>query len=153
MPDEIRIQSLVDEAIERGVSAWIEYPDVDGFKVKVGYLGKEEVLKITDSSKEVEWRKHQREEKVDRVKLTRKWADKGILDWKGLTLKKLSEFFPITVKAEDDNKDVPCTPENKYALLTNSTDFDIWLTRVSTSPEYFVEQLKKREGQADELKK
>lgn len=149
---EVKIQNLIDEAIESGVSAWIEYPGIDGFVVKVGFVGKEELFKITDESKMTIWVKHRREEKVDRTKLTKRWAKKAILDWKGLTLGTLRELIPIKVKASEEKVEVPCDEENKFSLLYNSTDFDVWLTEVSTSPEYFVEEKKKKEVLVEELK-
>ena len=149
----VKIQGLIDEAIEKGVSTWVEYPGIDGFVVQVGFVGKEDFFKITDEAKTTAWVKHRREEKIDRVKLTKKWAKKAILGWRGLTLGKLRELIPIEVRPEDEDEEVPCDDENKFALLYNSTDFDIWLTEVSTSPENFVDEMKKREGRVGELKK
>ena len=149
----VRIRELIDIAVEQGVSAWIEYEPIEGFEIHVAYIGKEEMFRMSDSSQKTRWTKHQKETKVDRPTLTRKWAGKGILDWKGLTLGKLRELIPIKVSQADLKTAVPCDEENKYTLLFNSLAFDGWLTEVSTDPSYFIEEVKKRKDSADELKK
>jgi len=150
---DIKIKGLIEEAIQQGVSAWIEYPDMEGFAVKVGYVGKEDLYKMSDAAKSTIWKKHRKEETVDRAKLTRRWAAKAILDWRGLTLGKLREFIPIRVKSEEMNTEVPCDEENRFTLLFNSMEFDAWLTEVATAPEYFVDEMKKAQSDLGELKK
>lgn len=148
----VKIQELIDVAVEKGVSAWIEYPPIEGFEVHVAFVGKEEMFRMSDAAKRTTWRKHVKMEEVDRKVLSRKWSAKAILDWRGLTLSGLRELIPIKVDKSDLGMDVPCDEENKFTLLFNSTTFDIWLTDVSTSPEYFIEDVKKRRSKAEELK-
>ena len=150
--EEVKIQDLFMAALEQGISAWIEYPPLPGFIVKVGYISKEDVLEMNENAKEIIWVKHKKEERTDRKKLTRKWAEKAILDWKGLTLEKLAALLPIKVAEEDKNKEVPCTPENKFALLYYSTDFDIWVTEASTDVENFQSEVAGRKQRLDEVK-
>lgn len=149
----VKIQELIDVAVEKGVSTWIEYPQIEGFEVHVAFVGKEEMFRMSDASKRTVWKKHVKAEEVDRKVLARKWSKKAILDWKGLTLGGLREIIPIKVEKSELGTEVPCDEDNKFTLLFNSTTFDIWLTEVSTSPEYFIEDVKKRKDKAEELKK
>jgi len=149
----VKIQELIDIAVEKGVSAWIEYPPLDDFVIHVAFVGKEEMFRMTDASRRTKWVKHTKTEEVDRPTLTRKWATKAILDWKGLTLRKLRELIPIKVPKAELDMEVPCDEDNRYTLLFNSTAFDVWLTEVSTTPEYFIEETKRRKESAEELKK
>jgi hypothetical protein len=148
----VKIQTLIDDAIQKGVSAWIEYPNIQGFHILVGYIGKEEILRINETTKKVHWVKHRKEETTDRVKMTKAWAKKGILDWKGLTLGLLKTLIPIKVSPEEENLSVPCDEDNKFSLLYHSTEFDVWLTEAATNAENFVDEQKKREVKLEEVK-
>ena len=74
----------------------LEFPEIEGFKVDLVYLNREDLMKIRNRSLTFKFNKRtrQREEEVDNDKFLEAYAEKAIKGWTGLKYKKL--FFRIT---------------------------------------------------------
>lgn len=143
----IDVQRLIDSTMMRGVSIWKEYEGIPGFSVNVAYVSKQHMLQILDTCTQRVWNKESRqfEDKLDREKVAKHWAEKVVLGWRGLTLGKFQKLFPIEVPEDQKEQEVTSDIANRVALLWNSGDFENWCLAVATSPDYFVGQKKQAE--------
>ena len=78
--------SKIKNMIAEQSSVWVEYPDIDGFKVNLQYLTREDLMKIRNASLTYKFNKRtrQREEEIDNDRFLENYAEKAIVGWKGL---------------------------------------------------------------------
>jgi hypothetical protein len=108
----------------------VEFPDIDGFKVQLCYVGRDRMMKIRNQSLVYKFNKRtrQREEEVDNDKFLEAYADATIKGWSGLTVRGLSTLLPIDTTAMDAKEEVPYSADDALLLLKNSTLFDQFVT-------------------------
>jgi len=108
----------------------VDFPDIDGFKVHVCYVGRDRLIKIRNSALVYKFNKRtrQREEEVDNDKFLEAYADAVIKGWSGLTVKGLGQLIPVDMTKMDAKQDIPYTAEDALDLLKNSTIFDQFIT-------------------------
>lgn len=108
----------------------IEFPDIDGFKVNVCYIGRDRLIKIRNSALVYKFNKRtrQREEEVDNDKFLEAYADAVIKGWSGLTVKGLSHLIPVDMTKMDPKQEIPYSAEDALDLLKNSAIFDTFIT-------------------------
>ena len=125
----------------------VEYPDIPDFFITLNYLSREKLTKIRNacltrkrsrSSKEME-------EIIDNDKFTELYCDAAVKDWKGLKIKHLKELMLVDISDENENDEVPYTPEDALALLQNSTTFDQFLTDIMVDITTFQEAADEKE--------
>jgi len=117
----------------------IEYPDIDGFKIQIVYLGREELMKIRQRSLIHKWNKttRQREDEVDNDKFLQEYVDKAIKGWVGLKFKHLPKLFPADLTTFNPEDNVEYTQEEARDLIAHSTNFDQFLTDCMADLETF----------------
>lgn len=108
----------------------IEFPDIDGFKVNVCYIGRDRLIKIRNGALVYKFNKRtrQREEEVDNDKFLEAYADAVIKGWSGLTVKGLSHLIPVDMTKMDPKQEIPYSAEDALDLLKNSAIFDTFIT-------------------------
>jgi len=81
----------------------VDFPDIDGFKVRVCYVGRDRLIKIRNSALVYKFNKRtrQREEEVDNDKFLEAYADAVIKGWSGLTVKGLGQLIPVDMTKMD----------------------------------------------------
>jgi hypothetical protein len=144
------ISSLINtEASDVGV--WFEHTDNSGnstgLKVKIAYYGKREMEKIFKETKIriTNLRTMQQDETVDLNKFRRIYADVIIKDWEGMTVTVLRQLLPIKGELEDTGESLPCTTENKLALISHSAAFDTWVANMASDVTKFNAEKKDSE--------
>lgn len=132
-----KLKSLL---ISNNTSSWVEFPDIDGFKVHLQYITKEELIKIRNASLVFKFSKktRQREETVDNDKFLEKYAEKAILGWAGLQIKHLPMLLPVDISGMNPDEPVEYTPEDALDLLSNSTVFDQFVSDALSDFENFT---------------
>lgn len=134
--------------IKKDVVSTINYPEIDGFKVTLRYLGKKELNDIIDecTTKTINPRTRETVERINKEKFANIIAEKVVVSWEGLNAKKLATLIPVDLsEVKDLNEVVEPTFENKQLLLENSSDFDSWITAATRELSNFSEVLKKKE--------
>jgi hypothetical protein len=138
----------IKNVIKKETIATINYPEIDGFKVTLRYLGKKELKNIFDecTTKMVDPKTREVKERINKEKFANIIAEKVVIKWEGLTLKGLSKLVPveITPKMKMDEVVEP-TFDNKQALLENSADFDSWITDTTRELANFNEEAQVKE--------
>lgn len=107
-----------------------DYPTLDGFKVKLCYLAREELLKLRSRCVSQKYNKKTRgfEEQLDDEKFLTEYTRAVIKDWSGLKLKYLSSLLLVTDNIPDGEQELDFNQENVEILMQNSADFDQWVT-------------------------
>jgi len=148
------ILKRVEETLERGMSASVEFPDVPGFVVDVAFVGRDEMLKIYGKYTKTKYsRKLKHDEQITRKEpLLREWADRAIKSWVGLTLGGLSTLIPLDLKPGEDPKAVvdPST-DVKVALLKHNADFDRFVMNLATDLTAFEAERKDIKDEVENL--
>ncbi len=131
-PDGASFQNLSDLLTPSKV-ANLEFPGYDGFKIKVTYLAREELLKLRKKSvsTKINRRTRQPEEELNEEVFLKEYTKAVIKGWSGLKMKYLVQLIPVDEdKIADMEKELPYTLENAQIMMENSNDFDAWLTEV-----------------------
>lgn len=107
-----------------------DYPTLEGFKVKLCYLAREELLKLRSRCVSQKYNKKTRgfEEQLDDEKFLTEYTRAVIKDWSGLKLKYLSSLLLVTDNIPDGEQQLDFNQENVEILMQNSADFDQWVT-------------------------
>ena len=131
-PDGAAFQNLSD-LLTPSKEANLEFPGYDGFKIKVTYLAREELLKLRKKSvsTKINRRTRQPEEELNEEVFLKEYTKAVIKGWSGLKMKYLVQLIPVDEdKIADMEKELPYTLENAQIMMENSNDFDAWLTEV-----------------------
>ena len=137
--------SKISNLIAKETVVEIEFPDIEGFVVKLVYLGRDDLLKIRNSSLAYKFNKRtrQREEEVDNEKFVEEYARRAIKGWKGLTIGALPKLLPVDISSLNPKDVVEYSEEDALDLLKNSTVFDQFVTDAMNDYEKF--SINKRE--------
>ena len=113
-------------------AAWIDFPGLDGFSVEVVNLSRKE---LTNLRKRCLTQKFDRKtraiaEDLDEDKFIEEFAKATLKNWKGLTLGHLETLILIDMEGQDPDAEVGYSVENAEQLVSNSTEFDMWLNEV-----------------------
>lgn len=124
----------------------VEFPDIDGFKVQLCYVGRDRMMKIRNQALVYKFNKRtrQREEEVDNDKFLEAYADAVIKGWSGLTVRGLATLLPIDTAGADPKEEVVYSQEDALLLLKNSTIFDQFVTDSLNNFEVFERESKEQ---------
>ena len=116
-----------------------DYPGLTGFKVKLCYLSREELVKLRNRCVSQVFNKKTRqfEEKIDDDKFLKEYTSGVIKGWSGLKLKFLKHLLLVN-EVEDEEYELPFNEENVEILMKNSGDFDQWVTEMVGDLENFT---------------
>ena len=129
-PSGASFQNLSD-LLTPSKEANLEFPGYDGFKIKVTYLAREELLKLRKKSvsTKINRRTRQPEEELNEEIFLKEYTKAVIKGWSGLKMKYVVQLIPVDEdKIADMEKELPYTLENAQIMMENSNDFDAWLT-------------------------
>ena len=139
--------SVINNVINKNAITEFEFPEIEGFFVKIAYVPREELTKIRKASLEYKYDKktHQREEVIDDDKFLERYAEKVIVGWRGLKFKHLPTLFPADLSTVDPETEIEYSPEEALQLLKVSVDFDRFVTDTQESLDKFSKVEKEQE--------
>jgi hypothetical protein len=110
----------------------INFPDMEGFKVKVCYLSKEQLRKITEKSRTVGFdrKTHQATESLDDELFTKLYVGKALTGWSGLKYDYLKQLVLIDEAEVPEEGYLEYSENNAIELVNNSKTFDSWISSV-----------------------
>ena len=110
-------------------SAWIEYPNCDGFEVEIVNLSRPELTALRKRCLTTKFDKNTRKpvEELNEDKFVAEFANAVIRDWKGFKYKFLEDFVLVDISKVDPEEELGFTPDNAKLLLKNSSEFDTWI--------------------------
>ena len=139
--------SKIKNMIAEQSSVWVEYPDIDGFKLNLQYLTREDLMKIRNASLTYKFNKRtrQREEEIDNDRFLENYAEKAIVGWKGLKVKHMPALMPVDISGMDGDENIDYSSEDAIELLKSSTVFDQFITDTMND----FEQFSKKKAETD----
>lgn len=112
---------------------WFTFDSKTGVELKLAYLSPVDYRKRLESCSEIV----NGRERLNEDKILEATAEL-ILDWRGLILAKVAELVPITIPEGQEKLVVPCTKENKIALLTETWRFKDFVNEAVTKLGDFI---------------
>jgi hypothetical protein len=113
--------------------AWFTFDTKTGVELKLGYLSPADYAKRLESCSEViNGNTRLNQEKV------REAMAELILDWRGMTLGKVAELVTIDIPEGQEQTAVPCTKENKLAILADAWGFKEFVNETVTKLVEFI---------------
>ena len=118
----------------------VDFPGMEGFKIDICYLAREELLKLRKRCLVNKWNKktHQPEEELDDEKFLSEYCKSVLKGWKGLKYRYLEELLLVDISRLDTEDCLPYTQDNAELLMKNATDFDTWVTETVGDLENFT---------------
>ena len=126
-------------------AAWIDFPGLDGFSVEVVNLSRKELASLRKRCITQKFDRKTRAitEDLDEDKFVEEFARATLRDWKGLTLAHLETLVLIDMEGQEPEQEVAYSEENAEQLVSNSTEFDMWLNEVVFDLDNFRRERKK----------
>ena len=136
--------SLIKNLMVTNKVTEVEFPDIDGFKVNICYLGRDRLMKIRNGALVYKFNKRtrQREEEVDNDKFLEAYTEAVIKGWSGLTVRGLSNLLPVDVSKMDPKQAIPYSAEDALDLIKSSTIFDQFISDTLNNFETFENEAK-----------
>lgn len=129
---------MLDKLVVPTKEVEIEYPGLEGFKVKISAASGKVSRDITKASQVTEFDPTTRRpvERLDEDLFAKNLAKTIIKGWRGLTIDKL-ESLMLVGEHEDPTQEVPYSEANAEILLNNSHQFTLWVNEVMFDLEQF----------------
>lgn len=111
-----------------------DFPDYEGFKVKLCFLAREEMIKLRKECTSTKFDRSIKQpiDYFDEEKFMKKYCEAAIKGWSGFKFKYLEELLLVDVGTLDPDDCLPYDQENAIELLKNSEVFDRWVTTMQT---------------------
>jgi hypothetical protein len=131
--------SKLKSMMVKDTSIWVDFPDIEGFKVNLRFVSREDLLKIRSASLTYKFNKRtrQREEEVDSAKFLENYAERAVANWTGLKIKHLPSLLPVDISGMNGEEAVDFSEEEAVDLLKNSPVFDQFVTDTLNDFEQF----------------
>jgi len=136
-PNPVSLASLMTPS----KTVTLDYPGIDGYTVDITYLAREELLKLRNRCLKQKFNKKTRqfEEQLDDDRFLTEYVKGVVRGWTGLKYKNLGELLLVDVSHLDPEDELPFSQENGELLMKNSSDFDTWVTEITSDLENFTE--------------
>jgi len=106
----------------------VDFPGVDGFKVKVAFQSRDELMRFRKKATTSKFKNRQLVEEVDDELFLELYVKAVVRGWTGLKLKHLVKLMLVNVPDTDLEKEVVFSEANALALMKGSADFDGFIT-------------------------
>jgi len=136
-PNPVSLASLMTPS----KTVTLDYPGIDGLTIDITYLAREELLKLRNRCLKQKFNKKTRqfEEQLDDDRFLTEYVKGVIQSWTGLKYKNLGELLLVDVSHLDPDDELPFSQDNGELLMKNSSDFDTWVTEITSDLENFTE--------------
>jgi len=128
----ISLQSLLtpEKVVE------VDYPGFDGFKLKVAFLSREEIIKIRKKCTVTKFDKRTRQpvDELDEELFLKTYVSAIIKGWSGLKFKYLQDLMLVDLSTvEDVEKELEYNQDNALVLMKNSQELDGFVTDITSN--------------------
>lgn len=128
----ISLQSLLtpEKVVE------VDYPGFEGFKLKVAFLSREEIIKIRKKCTVTKFDKRTRQpvEELDEELFLKTYVSAIIKGWSGLKFKYLQDLMLVDLSTvEDVEKELEYNQDNALVLMKNSQELDGFVTDITSN--------------------
>ena len=136
-PNPVSLASLMTPS----KTVTMDFPGIDGFKVDITYLAREELLKLRNRCLKQKFNKKTRqfEEELNDDRFLTEYVKGVIQTWSGLKYRRLEELLLVDVSHLDPEDELPFSQDNAELLMKNAADFDTWVTETVGNLENFTD--------------
>ncbi len=110
----------------------VEYPGYEGFKLKLAFLSREELMKIRKKATKIEYKNRQPVETLNDDLFLQLYVDACIKGWEGLKFTFLEQLAPVDVSAQKADDTLGYSRENALYLMKASANFDSFISETVT---------------------
>jgi hypothetical protein len=141
MTEEVKTQPVsLKSLLTPSKTVEFDYPGMDGFKVSLCYLSREELIKLRAKCVSQKFNKKTRgfEEQLDDEKFLSEYTASVIKGWSGFKYEYVAQLLLTADDVSNRPGELPFSQENVEVLMQNSVDFDQWVTETVGELENFT---------------
>lgn len=109
-----------------------EFPGMEGFKLQLSFLSREELTKIRKKATKLEYKNRQPVETVNDELFLQLYVDACIKGWEGLKFSYLEKLAPVDVSGQKPDDTLGYSRDNALMLMKASADFDGFISDTVT---------------------
>ena len=106
----------------------VDYPGLDGFKVSISFLAREELVKIRKKATKTTFKNRQPVEELNEELFLKIYVDAVIKGWEGLKYSFVQNLLLADISKFKPDDTLPYTSENALLLMKNSGEFDSFIS-------------------------
>ena len=110
----------------------VEFPGMEGFKLNLCFLSREELMKIRKKATKTEYKSRQPVETLNDELFLQLYVDASIKGWDGLQFAYLEKLAPVDVSAQKPEDTLEYSRENALYLMKASSNFDSFVSETVT---------------------
>jgi hypothetical protein len=134
--------SLLSKMIVKSKTTEAEFPGIKGFKVRLAYLTRDELVKLRKKAthNKVNRSTRQVEEEVDSDLFQSLYVAAVVKGWTGLKFSHLPKLLPVDLDPKQDlEMEVPYSEEDAEELMKNAPEFDAFVSSIVGDVENFTQ--------------
>lgn len=117
----------------------VDYPGLEGFKINVSFLSREELVKLRKKSSKLVFKNRQSTEELNEELFLKLYVEATIKGWSGLKYKYLEQLLLVDIsKIKDPAECMSFSVENALVLMKNSADFDAFISETVSDLQVFT---------------
>lgn len=113
-------------------STEVEFPGMEGFKLSICFLSREELMKIRKKATKIEYKNRQPVENLNDDLFLQLYVDGCIKGWNGLKFSYLEQLAPVDVTNQKPDDCLTYSRENALFLMKSSSNFDSFISETVT---------------------
>ena len=126
--ETVSLQSL----LVASKSVTVDYPGLEGFKLDVAFLAREELVKIRKKSTSVVYKNRQPDETLNDELFLKLYVEACIKGWEGLKFSHLAQLAPVDISKQKPDDTLAYSTENALYLMKSSSNFDSFISETVT---------------------
>lgn len=118
----------------------VDFPGFDGFKVKIAFLSREELIKLRKNCVTTKFDKKSRlpVEEMNEELFLKNYVASVVKGWSGLKFKYLQDLILVNTDGINLEDELEYSEENALTLMKNSGEFDALVTDVTSDLSNFT---------------
>lgn len=105
-----------------------EFPGMEGFKLQLSFLSREELTKIRKKATKIEYKNRQPVETLNDELFLQLYVDATVKGWEGLKFSYLEKLAPVDISGQKPDDCLGYSRENALYLMKASADFDSYVS-------------------------
>jgi len=105
-----------------------EFPGMEGFKLQLSFLSREELTKIRKKATKIEYKNRQPVETLNDELFLQLYVDATVKGWDGLKFSYLEKLAPVDISGQKPDDCLGYSRENALYLMKASADFDSYVS-------------------------
>jgi hypothetical protein len=124
----------------------VDFPGMDGFKVSIAFLSREELLKLRKSCITTKFDRKTRQpvEELNDELFLKNYVSSVVKGWSGLKFKFVQELMLIDSTGLELEDELEYNEENALVLMKNAAEFDALVTDVTSDLSNFTKYSTKK---------